>query len=285
MKFRTAARRLTLVLMVLLLVAVAVLLVLPRGSDEMPPSAVDLDTSRHGVIAVFGATGTVGDGLLKAVMNDPCVRKIHVVTRRSAPRIEDGVASGLVEATTHMDYLDFTSLREILAQIDAVYWAIGTSTRNVSKEEYGLIHVDFPAALVKEWMGAREEGDLSFHYVSGSGAKSDSAWHWAREKARAENVLFDLAEGTHLRVVSYRPGAVLHSTERAGFGDSVMKFVFEPFGLTVSSTAVGQAMLEVSARGDEIGNGTVLENRDILTYRNGYLAARENESALCETDR
>ena len=237
----------------------------------MPPPAGDLDTSRNNVIVIFGATGTVGDGLLKAAMNDPKVSKIHVITRRSTPRIEEGVASGLVTMTTHMDYLDYSSLGEIPSEVDAVFWAIGTSTRNVSKEQYGVIHVDFPVAFVNEWLSVPEDGELSFHYVSGGGAKENSSWHWAREKARAERALFDMAKGTNIRVISYRPAAVIHSTERAGIGDKLIEFFFEPFKLSVKSTVIGQAMLEVSARGNEIGHGTILENRDILMYGNGYI--------------
>ena len=41
--------------------------------------------------------------------------------------------------------------------------------------------------------------------------------------------LFDRADGSNVRRISYRPGAVIHSTEQAGFGDKVVEFVFEPF--------------------------------------------------------
>jgi len=101
-----------------MLVTVVVLVILAQGGEGMPRPARELDTLRHETTAVFGATGNVGDGLFKAAMNDPGVKKIHVVTRRPSPRIEDGVASGLVTMTTHMDYLDYSPLREILAETD-----------------------------------------------------------------------------------------------------------------------------------------------------------------------
>ncbi len=272
MSITSKLRKLAVTLVILSAIVVAMLTVLPRGSETMPPPAKDFEPFRHRVVAVFGATGTVGDGILKSVMNDPGVEKIHVITRRPSPRIEAGAASGRITVTTHADYLDYSSLGEILPEVDAVFWAIGTSTRNVSREQYGVIHVDFPVAFVEAWLTAGKEGELSFHYVSGSGAKKDSSWHWAREKARAERVLFDLAEGTKVRVVSYRPAAVIHTAERAGLVDSLSQFVFGPFKLSVKSTAIGQAMLEVSARGDEIGNGAILENTDILMYANGFTA-------------
>jgi hypothetical protein len=171
---------------------------------------------------------------------------------------------------THMDYLDYAPLEDMLAEVDTVFWAIGITARAVSKEQYGVIHVDFPMAFVKEWLDAGKEGELSFHYISGSGAKENSSMHWAREKARAEQALFDLADGTRIRVISYRPAAVVHSTELASFADKVIEFVFEPFKMAVRSTVIGRAMLEVSARGDQLPHGSILENRDIRSYGAGY---------------
>jgi hypothetical protein len=75
MRIKNALRKLGLILVVLVIVCVAVLAALPRGGDAMPPAAVDLDTSRHETVAVFGATGTVGDGLLKAAMNDGPIKR------------------------------------------------------------------------------------------------------------------------------------------------------------------------------------------------------------------
>jgi putative NADH-flavin reductase len=275
MRIKTLLRRAALVALAVLAVAVAILAVLPRGGDPMPPAAQDLDTGRHRTVAVFGATGSVGDGLLKAAVNDPEIEKISIVTRRSVPRIEEAVASGKAEMMIHMDYLDYEPLREMLSEVDTVFWAIGITARAVSKEQYGVIHVDFPMACLKEWMEVGKEGELSFHYISGQGAKADSSMHWAREKARAERALFELADGTNIRVISYRPGAVIHSTEMAGFADTVMEFIFEPFKMAVRSTVIGRAMLEVSARGQQLPNGTILENRDIRSYGAGYLARVE----------
>jgi putative NADH-flavin reductase len=270
MKIKKTLRTFALVMVSLFVIGVILLAVLPRGGDPMPPAAQDFDATRHRTVAVFGATGTVGDGLLKAAVNDPEIAKIYIVTRRSVSRIEEVVASGKAEMITHKDYLDYAALRDMLAEVDTVFWAIGITARAVSKEQYGLIHVDFPMAFVQEWLTSGKEGELSFHYISGASTSEDSSWHWAREKARAEQALFDLANGTNIRVISYRPAAVIHSTEMAGFGDKIIEFVFEPFKLAVRSTVIGRAMLEVSARGDQLPHGTILENRDIRSYGAGY---------------
>jgi hypothetical protein len=108
----------------LIFAAIAVVLLIAyvlRLGEEYPVESLDTDTARHGTIVIFGATGTAGDGVLKAAMSDSDVEKIHVVTRRTSPRIDAGVATGLVQMTTHMDYLDYAPLQELLSEVDTVY--------------------------------------------------------------------------------------------------------------------------------------------------------------------
>ena len=94
-------------------------------------------------IAIFGASGTAGDGILKSALASPDVNKIHVFTRRETPRIAEGVASGKVEMTIHMDYLDYRAIHEKLVDVDAVFWAIGLSSIGMEEDAYRRIHVDF----------------------------------------------------------------------------------------------------------------------------------------------
>jgi nucleoside-diphosphate-sugar epimerase len=230
----------------------------------------DTDSYQQETIAIFGATGTAGDGVLKAAMNDPSVKKVHVVTRRTSPRIEAGVAAGIVELTIHDDYLDFSPLRDMLKEIDTVYWALGTSAANVTEETYGSIHVDFPVSMATEWMDCRDSGKLSFHLVSGMSVSAESRMMWAREKARAEALLFDLADGTNLRVVSYRPAYIVPTEEQANFGHSVLHKILAPLKLALRATLIGEAMLEVGARGNQFRNRTILENRGVVNLSNEY---------------
>ena len=72
-------------------------------------------------IAIFGASGTAGDGILKAALADPVIKKVHVITRRETPRIEEGVTSGKVQMTLHTDYLDYSAIHEQIAEADTVY--------------------------------------------------------------------------------------------------------------------------------------------------------------------
>lgn len=251
-------------------IALAAVWLSQQGEDDLPEPAA-IDTSRHAAVAVFGATGLVGEGVLAAMRDDPAVRAIHVVTRRTSPAIDAMAASGRATVWMHRDFLDYEALGPMLAEVDAVYWALGTSTWNVSNEEYSVIHVDFPARFVTAWLAARgRAAPLAFHLVSGSGASADAWFHWAREKARAEQTLFDLARGTGLRVVAHRPGGVLREGARARWYTAPLQ-VLKALGRGIEPTAIGQAMLEVTARGSEVPGG-ILENRDLLRFANGYQA-------------
>jgi hypothetical protein len=221
-------------------------------------------------IAIFGASGTAGDGILKAAMAAPEIKKIHVVTRRATPRIEEGVASGKVQMTLHMDYLDYAAIREQMVEVDAVFWAIGISARSVDETTYGMIHVDFPRQFVEAWTSISEKPDISFHYISSSDISEDSSMMWAREKVRAEKTLFGIAEGTNLRVIAYRPDYIGPTEEEAHIGQDILYGFFAPVGAAVRAMQIGQAMIEITARGDEFENGDRVGTWNIRRYSDAY---------------
>jgi hypothetical protein len=226
--------------------------------------------ARHHTVAIFGASGTAGDGILKAALADPDIAKIHVFTRRTTPRIDAGVHSGEVEMTLHLDYLDYSAIHEQIATADAVYWAIGTSSVGVDEETYGLIHVDFPVQFVREWLTLSDKADISFHYISSSDISADSRMMWAREKVRAENTLFEVAEGSRLRVIAYRPDYIGPTKEEANLGQNLLYWFFAPVSSAVRATQIGRAMFEVTARGSEFENGDRLGTRSIIKYSDAY---------------
>ena len=261
-----------LVLFAVLYITLAVKLALDDDSVAVlkePPTA-------HDTIAIFGASGTAGDGVLKAALADPDIRKIHVITRRSTPRIEAGVASGKVQMTVHMDYLDYAVVHEQIAEADAVFWAIGTSTVGVDEQTYGMIHVDFPVQFVTEWTSVSDKSDISFHYISSSDISADSRMMWAREKVRAENSLFELAEGSNLRVIAYRPDYIGPTKEEAHLGQNLLYWFFAPVNSAVRATQIGQAMIEVTARGPEFDNGDKLSTGSIIRYSDAYERRRSS---------
>ncbi|MCB1699773.1 MAG: hypothetical protein KDI14_02890 [Halioglobus sp.] len=222
------------------------------------------------VVMVFGATGSVGDGLLKAAMEDPDVEKIYAVSRRTSPRIDAGVASGEVELILHEDFTNYSALAEILGEVNTVMWGLGTSSLNVDDATYTWIHVDFPVAFVKQWLAARTDAPMSFHYVTGMGTDANGSEHWAREKGRAELEVAAMAEGTGLRTFGYRSAYIRPAADRVHAGHKFLAAILRPGALVIDGEDLGNAMLEISARSDELANGTLIDNADSIAYAKAH---------------
>jgi len=246
-----------------------VALIINMSKNDVVPT---LESAADGyeTVAIFGASGTAGDGILKAALADPDIDQILVITRRTTPRIEEGVAAGKLQVILHMDYLDYAAIRDKLTPLDSVYWAIGTNSFGVDEKTYGMIHVDFPVRFVSEWMSTGNKPGSSFHYISSSDISEDSSMMWAREKVRAEKSLFELTEGTNLRVIAYRPDYIGPTEEEANLGQTLLYWFFKPVNAAVRATQIGQAMIEVTARGSEFSSGDTLSTGKIVRYSNAY---------------
>ncbi len=262
-------RTLALAMAALLVIGYVAIAIGVATYDNAAPEPVQ-PLSPPRAIAIFGASGTAGDGILKAALADPDIATIHVITRRKTPRIEEGVASGKVEMTIHMDYLDYAAVIERLADVEAVFWAIGLSSIGVDEDTYRRIHVDFPRQFVEQWMRVSVRPTVSFHYISSSDISEDSRAMWARVKVEAENALFEFAESTPLRVIAWRPDYIGPTTEEAHLGQRALYGFFAPLGAAVKARQIGQAMLEVTARGNEFKNGDKLSTGRIHRYSDAY---------------
>ena len=236
-----------------------------RIIEPLTPPPADMST-----IAIFGASGTAGDGILKAALADPDVETIHVITRRSTPRIAAGAEAGKVIATPHLDYLDYDAVREKIAGVDAVFWALGTSSIGVDEDLYAQIHVDFPMAFVREWREASTKDAISFHYISSSDISADSRAMWARQKYRAEESLIGFADASKLRVIAYRPDYIGPTAAESHLGQELLYAFFAPVMAAVRAEAIGEAMLETAARGEELPNGERISTRRIRLLSEAY---------------
>ena len=230
------------------------------------------DASANKVVMVFGATGSAGDGLLKAAMADPQVEKIYAVTRRLSPRLEAGQASGRVDVIMHKDFADYTMLGDQLAEVNTVLWGLGASSMGMDPELYRRIHVDFPVNFVKAWLAAEPEGPMAFHFITGMGTGEDERQQWARDKAYTERYTAELASGTRLRSFGHRSAWIRPTDENANIIIYLGEQLMRPGYGVIRALDLGRAMLEISARVDELPNGSLIDNRDAIEYAAAYRA-------------
>ncbi|MGW3288613.1 NAD(P)H-binding protein [Streptomyces sp. NPDC001002] len=146
-------------------------------------------------IALFGATGLVGQGVLTACLADPEVTKVTAVTRRATGRAHPK----LVEVP-HSDFTDYSDLRDTFATVDALFYCLGRTSVGVSEAEYRVVTRDYALAAGRALAQVRPEA--AYIYVSARNADSDSTTMWIRAKGRAEDELRRL----DLRVSAVRPG-------------------------------------------------------------------------------
>ena len=249
-----------------------------QGSLE-PADNAERDTSANKVVMVFGATGSAGGGLLKAAVEDNEVEKVYVVTRRSTDYIASVEARDKVSVIMHTDFTDYSQLDSQLGEVSTVLWALGTSSMSVDAATYTLIHVDFPAAFVPAWLAARRaaghiDSPMSYHFIAGMGT-GDSDAPWAHDKRKTVRDVAAMAEGTGLRSFSYRSAYIRPISETTNIGHHITEVLLRLGKLVTSSKELGQAMLEISARTQELPNGTLLDNGDSLAYTKAYLLRGE----------
>ncbi|MCZ4102263.1 epimerase [Streptomyces sp. H39-C1] len=138
-------------------------------------------------VVIFGASGMVGQGVLRECVLDDRVESVLVVGRaplgRSHPKVREVI---------HRDFTDFSAIEDEFAGLDACFFCLGVSSGGRSQEEYVRITHDCTHAAATP-LAARNPS-LTFTYVSGEGTDSTERGRsaWARVKGRTENELLAL---------------------------------------------------------------------------------------------
>lgn len=214
-------------------------------------------------VILFGATGMVGQGVLRECLLDPDVEKVLVVGRRSIGK-ED---AKLKEAVLR-DIWEIGELGEELAGYDACFFCLGVSSVGMKEAEYRKITYDLTIAVAKalvKWNPA-----MVFSYVTGVGTDSTEKGRsmWARVKGETENALLRMPfRGAYM----FRPGYIqLTGGVRSKYGWAnaiyavlgmvypLLKRIFP--GQMLTTEDIGKAMIRVAKSGAE---KKVLEPADI----------------------
>ena len=96
-------------------------------------------------ILLFGATGLAGGGVLRACLDAPDVSDLRAVVRRSS-----GGRDAKLHEIIHDNYLDYSTIADAFAGVDACFFCLGVSVTQVPDEaDYRRIHRAFPLAAAK----------------------------------------------------------------------------------------------------------------------------------------
>ncbi len=217
-------------------------------------------------ILIFGATGMVGQGVLRECLLDPDVTQVLVLGRNPTGQQHPKLCEII-----HPNLYDYSNIEAELSGIDACFFCLGVSSVGMKEADYARISYDMTLAAAT--VLARLNPNMVFTYVSGAGTDSSEQGKvmWARVKGKTENALLRLP----LRAYMFRPGVIqpLHGvrskTALYQFFYTLAAPLFPLFRAIfpqqiTTTEQIGKAMLIVAKRGSD---KKLLESKDIVTLR------------------
>ena len=211
-------------------------------------------------VIVFGATGMIGQGVLRECLLDRDVDAVLAVGRSAT-----GQQHPKLREIVHRDLLDLAPVADELAGYDACFFCLGVSSAGMSEADYRRVTYDLTLSAAQ--LLAARNPDMTFIYVSGMGTDSKGRAMWARVKGETEDALLALP----LRAYMMRPGFIqpMHGIRSRTRLYALLYVVAAPlfpilrrlFPNAVTTTGrVGRAMIELARSG---APERVLESRDI----------------------
>jgi uncharacterized protein YbjT (DUF2867 family) len=214
-------------------------------------------------IAIFGASGMVGQGVLRECLRDADVERVLAVGR--APLDAHDVK---LREIVLPDLRDLSSAEAELAACDACFFCLGVSSTGLDEARYTALTYDLTLAVARTL--ARLRPGMAFTYVSGAGTDSTERGRvmWARVKGRTENALLALP----LAATMFRPGIIVPMHGERSKTPQYQAFYsllggllrlarpLLPSALATTTEQMGRAML-AAARGQ--AGKRVLESADI----------------------
>jgi uncharacterized protein YbjT (DUF2867 family) len=213
-------------------------------------------------VILFGATGMVGQGVLRECLLDDGVTEVLVLGRSCS-----GIADGKVKEIVRADLYDLSPVEAELRGYDACFFCLGVSAAGMKEADYRRVTYDLTLSIAKTLAGANP--GMVFEYVSGAGTNAKSRQMWARVKGETENALLGLGfRGAYM----LRPGYIqpMHGIESKTKLYQTMYDVVSPLypvmvklmrRWVISTEELGRAMIRIALEG---APKQVLEASDLV---------------------
>ncbi len=214
-------------------------------------------------VIVFGATGMVGQGVLRECLLDPGVTGVLTVGRSATGQTHEKLRELVCK-----DLTDYSRVADDLSGYDACFFCLGVSSAGMSEAEYRRVTYDIAVAAARTLVELNP--NMTFVFVSGAGtdATGKSRTMWARVKGDAENAILGLPfRGKYV----FRPAFIqpMHGIRSRTASYRILYAIVAPFVPLLkalfprsftTTERVGRAMLNVARHG---ASKAVLENGDI----------------------
>ena len=214
-------------------------------------------------VILFGATGMVGQGVLRECLLDPQVQSVLAVGRSPT-----GQRHAKLREITHDNFLDYSAIESELRGYDACFFCLGVSSIGMDEQRYR--HLTYDITLAAATTLSRLNPGMVFTYVTGRGTDSteQGPLMWARVKGKTEN---DLLKLPFKAAYMFRPAGIqpLHGIKSKTAWVQVIYVVTAPLLSLLNWTSpkfmttteqLGRAMINVARDGYP---KPVLESEDI----------------------
>ena len=212
---------------------------------------------------LFGATGMVGQGVLRECFIDASVTEVLAVGRSPT-----GVQHAKLREVLHDNFTDFSKIESQLRGYDACFFCLGVSSVGMEAERYRHLTYDVTMAAANTLV--RLNPGMVFTYVTGRSTDSTEQGpvRWARVKGKTEN---DLLKLPFKAAYMFRPAGIqpLHGVRSKTAWVQAIYVVAAPLLSYLVRTApkymttseqLGRAMIKVARDGYP---KPVLESEDI----------------------
>jgi len=214
-------------------------------------------------VILFGATGMVGQGVLRECLVDPDVESVLVVGRSPTSQ-----KHAKLREILHDNFMDFSKIESELRGYDACFFCLGVSSVGMDPERYRHLTYDVTMAAAKALVALNP--GMVFTYVTGRSTDSteQGPQRWARVKGKTEN---DLLKLPFKAAYMFRPAGIqpLHGVRSKTAWVQAIYVVAAPLLSYLSRTSpkfmttsekLGRAMIKVARDGYP---KPVLESEDI----------------------
>jgi uncharacterized protein YbjT (DUF2867 family) len=214
-------------------------------------------------VILFGATGMVGQGVLRECLLDASVESVLAVGRSPS-----GQRHAKLREIMHDNFLDYSAIEPQLAGYDACFFCLGVSSVGMSEQRYRHLTYDITIAAAKAL--SKLNPGMVFVYVTGRGTDSSEQGPlmWARVKGKTEN---DLLKLPFKAAYMFRPAGIqpLHGIRSRTAWVQALYVAAAPLLTLLNRVApnymttteqVGRAMIKVARDGYP---RPVLESEDI----------------------
>ncbi|WP_201745410.1 NAD-dependent epimerase/dehydratase family protein [Alteribacter lacisalsi] len=169
---------------------------------------------------VAGATGLVGQALVRELLSRNTYSRIILPSRRETPfRNEPSVEEVI---------LSYEDLEEETLSADDIFICLGTTIKKAgSKQAFEKVDYHFPLAIA---MQARRNGASQLAVISAIGADKDSAFFYSRVKGNLEEALVMIGYPS-LHIL--RPSLLTGPRSEFRFGEKAAEWITRPMGFAM----------------------------------------------------